>query len=158
MFRTVNSVEQQIIEGVAQNGWFAVTYVPGPGDSEEWFTYTVGLTKTAGWPELICFGLDRERTVGLLHDAILECWGRKAQPYDGMELAEVLQGHSARLRQLDGLPAPYFAMADWYAAHTGSPRIDERIQLMWPDSEGRFPDDPECDPRVRELQTPKVAA
>ena len=38
----MNSVEQQIIEGVAQNGWFAVTYVPGLGDSEEWFTYTVG--------------------------------------------------------------------------------------------------------------------
>lgn len=154
----MNAVEQQIVDGVAQNGWFAVNYVPSPGDPEEWFTYTVGLTKSAGWPEIICFGLDQDRTIGLLHDAIVECWQRNAEPYDGMELVEVLQGRSARLRQIDGLPPRYFAMADWYAAHTGAPTVPQRMQLMWPDSDGRFPDDPDCDSRVRELQTPKVTA
>ena len=34
----------------------------------------------------------------------------------------------------------------------------ERLQLLWPDSEGRFPDDPDCQPRVRERQTPKIPA
>jgi hypothetical protein len=158
MWRIVNEIEQQIVDGVAANGWYAVTYVPGPGDPEDWFTYTVGLTKTAGWPEIICFGLDQERTVGMLHDAILECWERSAQPYDGMILTKVVQGRSARLRSRDGLPAPYFAMADWYSAHSGTPAVPERMQLMWPDPEGRFPDDPDCDPRVRDLQTPRARA
>jgi hypothetical protein len=157
MWRTVNSVEQQIVDGVAQNGWYSVTYVPAPGDPEEWFTYTVGLTKTAGWPEIIVFGLDRDRSFQMLHDTLHECWGRSAHPYDGMELVEVLKGRPARLREVNGLTAPYFAMAEWYAQHSGTPSLPERLQLMWPDENGRFPDDAECDARVRELQTPRRA-
>ena len=157
MWRTVNSVEQQIIDGVAQNGWFAVNYVPGPGEAEEWFSYTVGLNKTAGWPEFIIFGLDRDRMFDLLRFAIGECWDRNAQPYDGMELAEVVKGQKARLREVKGLSAPYFTMAEWYARHIGIVPMPERMQLMWPDEQGRFPDDPQCDPRVRQLQTPRRA-
>lgn len=153
----MNEVEQQIVDGVAQNGWQSVNYVPSPGDPEEWFTYTVGLTKTAGWPEMIVFGLDRDRMFAMLQDTIQECWERNAQPYDGMELVQVLQGRSAKLRAVKGLTAPYFAMAEWYARHAGIPPMAERLQLMWPDEQGRFPDDPDCDPRVRELQTPKAA-
>ncbi|HET9811535.1 MAG TPA: DUF4262 domain-containing protein [Sphingomicrobium sp.] len=154
----VNSVEQQIIDGVDRNGWFAVSYVPRveSDDPEEWFTYTIGLTKTAGWPEIICFGLDEERSVGMLRDTIAECWDRAIRPAAGVELTKVLQDRPARLKQIDGLPPSYFAMADWYAEHTNSPRLDERLQLVWPDRNGRFPDDPDCDPDVRERQTPKA--
>ena len=94
----------------------------------------------------------------MLHDTLQECWGRSARPYDGMELVEVLQGRHARLREIGDLPDRYFAMADWYAGHTGTPALSERIQLMWPDEQGRFPDDPDCDPRIRDLQTPKAGA
>jgi hypothetical protein len=153
----MNIVEQQVVDGVAQNGWQPVNYVPAAGDPEEWFTYTVGLTKTAGWPEIIVFGLDRERMFAMLLDAIRECWDRNAQPYDGMELEQVLQGRLARLREVKGLSAPYFAMSEWYARHIGIPPMPERLQLMWPDDQGRFPDEPNCDPRIRDLQTPKAA-
>jgi hypothetical protein len=154
----VNDVEQQIIDGVERNGWFAVTYVPDAdsGDPEEWFTYTVGLTKTAGWPEIICFGLDEERTVGMLRDTIAECWERAMRPAGGVELAKVLHERTVRLQRVDDLPAPYFAMADWYAERSGSPKLAERLQLVWPDRNGRFPDNPDCDANVRERQTPKA--
>ena len=152
----LNSVQQQIVQGVEANGWFAVNFVPGPGDPEERFTYTVGLTKTAGWPEIICFGLDTDRRVGMLRDTIAECWERRIRPADGVGLTKVIQG-IAGLRRIGNWPQPYFAMADWYADHSGTPKLAERIQLLWPDRKGRFPDDPECDPAVRELQTPKAA-
>lgn len=152
----MNTAEQQIIDGVAANGWFVVTYVPGPDDPEEWYGYTVGLTKTAGWPEIICFGLDADRVHAMLRDAIAECWERGIRPEDGIELSKVLQGRAARLKSAE-LPASYFAMADWYAAHSGTAALAERLQLIWPDRDGRFPDHPDCDAGVREKQTPKVA-
>lgn len=152
----VSAVQQQIIDGIEQNGWFAVNYIPGPDDPQERFTYTVGLTKTATWPEIICFGLDSERCVGMLRDTIRECWERRIRPADGVGLTKVIQG-LAGLSRVDGLPLPYFAMADWYADHSGTPNSAERLQLVWPDAYGRFPDDPNCDPHVRELQTPKAA-
>lgn len=152
----VNEVQQQVIDGVEQNGWFAVNYVPGATDPDERFTYTVGLTKTAGWPEIICFGLDSERCAGMLLDTIRECWERKIRPAHGVGLTKVIQGNLAGLTRVDDLHSPYFAMADWYADHSGSPNSAERLQLVWPDAHGRFPDNPNCDPHVRGLQTPKA--
>lgn len=152
----VNAIEQQIIEGVEKNGWFAVSYVPSADDPEEWFTYTVGLTKTAGWPEIICLGLDEERSTRMLHDTIVECWERGIRPAPGVGLTNVLEGRTARLKRIDGLSAPHFAMADWYAGHSGTPALGERLQLVWPDRDGRLPDDPDCDPDVRDRQTPKA--
>ncbi len=153
----LNSVQQQIVDGVEQNGWFTVNYVPGPNDPPEYFTYTVGLTKTAGWPEIICFGLDPERTFGMLRDTIAECWEREIRPADGVELNKVLKDLPARLQRVDDLTTPYFAMADWYAEHSGTPRTAERLQLLWPDPEGRFPGDPKCGAYARDKQTPKAA-
>ena len=153
----VSAVEQQIIDGVESNGWFAVNYVPGPGDPKEWFTYTVGLTKTAGWPEIICFGLSDERLLGMLRDAIGECWERGIRPAAGLELMKVLEGTHVRLERADTLRDPYFALADWYADHSATAKLTERLQLVWPDPRGRFPDDPDCDPKVRERQTPQAA-
>ena len=150
-----SAIEQKIIDGVERSGWFAASYTPGPGDPQEVFTYTIGLTKTAGWPEIICFGLDDERARGMLRDTIAECWERSARPADGLELTNVIKGMSVRLKRVDSLAAPYFAMADWYARHSGTAALSERLQLQWPDRDGRFPDDPDCDPAVREKQAPK---
>jgi len=153
----VNEAEQKIIDSVDRNGWCTVTYVPATeSDPEEWFSYSVGLTKAAGWPEIICFGLDEERAAGMLRDTIGECWERGIGPAAGLELTKVLQGHPARLQRADGLPPPYFAMADWYAGHSGAAAPAERLQLVWPDRNGRFPTDPDCDPDVRQRQTPRV--
>jgi Domain of unknown function (DUF4262) len=151
-------VEQQIVEGVDKNGWFVVTYVPESDaeNADEWFSYTVGLTKTAGWPEIICFGLDQDRSTDLLRETIGECWKRRIRPAAGVELTEVLRGHTARLQRADDLRAPYFEMADWYAEHSGTEKLGERLQLVWPDRDGRFPSDFGCDPEVRERQTPKA--
>jgi len=154
----MNEAQQQIVDGVERNGWFAVNYVPRPGtdDAKEWFTYTVGLTKTAGWPEIICFGLDSDRSLHLLREAIAECWTRRIAPAHGIQLTQVLDGLPARLQRVT-LGPPYFAMADWYAEHSGTDRSPERLQLFWPDRNGRFPTDPGCDPSVRDRQISKAA-
>lgn len=151
----MNAVEQQIVDGVEKNGWFTVDYVPGPGDPEEWFTYTIGLTKSLGWPEMIVFGLDEDRRLAMLRDAISECWEQGVRPKGGLELKRVLQDLPVRLKRVD-LSAPYFAMADWYSNHSGTASLPERLQILWPDRSGRFPDDPGCDSDVRDRQTPKA--
>ena len=47
---TVTPTEQMIADGVEQNGWFVVNYAPrvDSDDADEFFSYTVGLAKTAG--------------------------------------------------------------------------------------------------------------
>ena len=136
MFRTVNSSCSKLSRVSRRTAGSPSPTCPAPVDSEEWFTYAVGLTKTAGWPELICFGLDRERTVGLLHDAILECWeGRRslmtAWSWQRSCRAVRLASASSMACQRPISPWPI-----GMPRTSGSPRIDERIQLMWPDSEG----------------------
>lgn len=158
MFARVTSVEQQIIDGVAKSGWFSITYRPGPDDPQEWYGYTVGLTETARWPEVICLGLDGQVTVGMLRNMIGECWTRSEAPAAGLELHQVIEGRLARLAPFKSSAKRYFLWADWFADRSGNQSDAERLQLIWPDSQGRFPDDPDCDPRIRELQTPKVAA
>lgn len=158
MWRIVNEVEQQIIDGVARKGWFTITYVPGQGDPREWYSYTVGLSATASWPEVICFGYDADLAVGMLRNMIAECWARHERPADGLELNNIVEGRVARLERFDGPTKPYFLWAEWYAQRVGAPVTGEWLQLVWPDSEGRFPGDPNCDPRVQKLQTRRPSA
>jgi Domain of unknown function (DUF4262) len=64
----LNEIEQRIVDCVEEYGWYALSIAPraDSDDPEEWFTYTIGLPKSHGWPELICFGLASERHAGTL--------------------------------------------------------------------------------------------
>lgn len=145
--------QQQIADGVGQRGWFLVNYVPGAGseDAEEIFSYTVGLTKTADWPEIIVFGLDADRANQLLGDLISTCWERKEEPKAGLQSMAVIQALPVKLVDFDGAEPRYFEYADWYAEHTAAAK-PKRLQMIWPDRNGLLPDNPACAADVRARQ------
>ena len=155
----VNSTEQMMVEGVEQNGWFVVDYAPrvDSDDPDEFFSYTVGLAKSAGWPELICFGLPEQQARSLLTNALADCWKNETVPRDGLDLNEVVQGFAARLVTFDATAPRYFHFADWYADQVGI-APPARLQLLWPDRAGVLPNDDRCAPDVRDAQTPSEAA
>ena len=146
---------QEIIDSVEKHGWYVVNVVPRPdgSDGEERYSYTVGLTKSMQWPEMICFGLAADETGEMLRLTVAECWERQVVPHDGMMLDQVLDGATAKLARNDRIPDNYLGLADWYAAEVNLP-APERLQLMWPDRNHLFPDDERCLPEVRAAQTP----
>ena len=152
----LQEAEQKIVDDVEEYGWSAMSVAPAvdSAEPEEWFTYTIGLQKTQGWPELICFGLDGSVAHGILIDAIAECQRKRISPAAGVLLTETLADSPARLRENSAIPFDYLGSANWYAKHAGMPEPPKCLQLIWPDQDGHFPDDPRCDPEVRRLQTP----
>lgn len=155
-----SEAEQRILDCVESHGWFAMSVSPradsdGP---QEWFTYTIGLPKTHGWPELICFGLGNDRAYDFLADAIAECDERAVSPRVGLELTKVINGYNALLANASSIPDHYFGSAIWYARQVGTEVPPARLQLLWPDKAGQFPNDPACSAEIRRMQTPVEAA
>ena len=151
-----SEADQKIIDGVEKYGWFAQSVAPrsDSDDPQEWFTYTIGLTKTHGWPEIICFGLGSDVAYGLLADAIAECETRAICPSDGLVLTDTIKGYDALLVNGAAIPESYFGTGTWYARRVGTEAPPARLQLLWPDSAGKFPNDPACSEGVRRSQTP----
>lgn len=149
---------QQIIDAVEKRGWYVVNVLPAEdgSDGDERCSYTIGLGKSLHWPELICFGRVADEAFEMLRLTIAECWERQITPHDGLLLRKVLQRFPVKVASNAAL-GNYLGLAEWYAEQAGLAKPD-RLQLLWPDDQGRFPDDPDCDPEIRAIQTPRTTA
>ena len=151
--------EQRIVDDVERVGWHVIGVGPAADsdDSEEWFAYTVGLGKTFGWSDLICFGLDLSVMPQLLNDTVDECRVRSVKPAPGLVLNDVIDGFPARIERAKPMADHYINSARWFARRESLPSPSV-LQLLWPDTNGAFPDEPGCSEEVRQLQTPLEAA
>jgi hypothetical protein len=153
----MTDLRQEIIDSVEKSGWYVVNVLPRPdgSDGEECYSYTVGLSKSLKWPEFICFGRVIDEASEMLRLTIVECWEEQIAPHDGLRLKKIVRNFPAKLVQNDPVLKNYLGFADWYAEEVKLPK-PERLQLVWPDPNGLFPDDPSCDPAVRTAQTPRL--
>jgi hypothetical protein len=152
-----SSYELHIATIVAKYGFavvpvgYGVCSVPGccgPRLRRPW-TYTVGLVDR-GQPELMLFGLYMESA----HHGINAL---AAEMQAGRQVANdepfMLDGVGVKVVDVP----PQWLMLDrdrmgmWFN-HYGGPPDPAVRQLVWPDQDGLFPDDPSCDPRVRRAQ------
>ena len=150
--------QQSVIDKVAAHGWMVIGVSPrvGTDDPQEWFAHTVGLYKTFGWPELICMNLDQNLMRSLLDNAVNECIHRKLSPKPGVVLENVInEGKMAFTATQSDQWASRLGWGLWHAEQMRLPPDQMRsLLLAWPDAQGRFPDDPQCDPEVARLQRP----
>lgn len=148
--------EKQIVANVDEFGWHGTSVAPttNSDDSQEWWTYSTGLTKSHGWPELIIFGLNSDDAHAILWAAIRECEARDVVPQAGLRLKNTLSGYDAVLVDGRAIPDSYLNSARWFARHhkLAPPEV---LQLLWPDDHGLFPFDEGCEPSVVSEQTPK---
>lgn len=71
-----------------------------------------------------------------------------AGQYDG-----ILEGLPIRMRPVHPEQhSSWLGYAMWYCRWCGRPDGLEAVQCYWPDANGRFPADGDCDPEVRALQ------
>ena len=146
---------RRTIESVERNGWIINTVASNEPGSRERFAYTIGLMKTYGWPEMICFGLESDVATYVLNNTIRQCLRDSIVPKNDVTLDDVLEGYYIKLANVGSWDWDYIGWAQWYAGFCGlSQEKFECLQLLWPDNEGYFPDDPKCQSDTRSLQTP----
>ncbi|MDO7883859.1 DUF4262 domain-containing protein [Hymenobacter cheonanensis] len=127
------AAEQKIISDVKQYG-FHVAHIKGDGYSPG-FSYTIGLFKTYGYPELICFGLQQD----LLHSVL---WSGK-ELLDKQSVLDQSRGYpdfigdyEVRFLTVDqAWYRYYFGYGMWFNQGTSFPAL----QIVWPDKQAYFP-------------------
>lgn len=151
----LDAAEQKLIDDVAQYGW-QVMKVASRTDEPELppFAYTIGLTASFGWPELLCYGLKPDVMAVLLNSAVDELRCRSQPPAEGVVLHDVAEGFECRLTAVaDHNRAGHLGFAIWFARYRGEDPADIKcFQMVWPDRNGVFPFEAGCSEGVKEMQ------
>ncbi|HWE82785.1 MAG TPA: DUF4262 domain-containing protein [Gaiellaceae bacterium] len=158
----------KIGDDVARVGWSSIGVFPTVDDDQtQQFMYSIGLPTTLDHPELIVYGLPYRQAHAVLFSAIEEIRrGAKLEP--GTKTPNVLEGYDVLIRETDPLTAPHTFAVVWSAVAAAGPAIQGAaepeprivdavppiVQVVWPDNEGRFPGDPDCDPATVADQEP----
>jgi hypothetical protein len=138
--------DRKLLEDVRTVGWHLI----GIEADEEGpaFVYSIGLTATYGHPELIMFGLPVETLFQVLN-TLGGAIHAGARFGDGEETDQALDGYSLLFRQVELCHfREYLGYARWF--YRGD-RFDA-LQCVWPDSKGRYPSQPDFEPRLSALQ------
>lgn len=143
---TEDAAAAKLLSDVQTYGWHMIT-VPedevGPG-----FTYSIGLFKSYGHPEVIVFGLPNDVMRSVV-DTVASIVKSGQVFADGHESADVLDGYSSVFRAVRPEHyKEYFGYAIWFYAGTTFPAL----QCVWPDNEHRYPWQSECQESIRRLQ------
>jgi hypothetical protein len=117
---------------VGQHGW--MIQAVGASDNEPAFCYTVGLSDY-DHPEFIMFGLPFEVSAHLLNDLGERVRGA-VKFTDGAIVEDLLKDYPVYLMEVTD-PSQHLNVAHAYAEGPV-----KALQVVWPDSEQRFPWDP----------------
>ena len=144
------SMDEEIAQIVRDHGWYAANISGG----QQPFFYTVGLMETFHHPEFIIFGLKPQNAFSLIAGLVrdLRTGRRYVEPgIFAMKLGEVQ--HQIGFRRVDSTQHPlYLGFVMGFLTNFGRIGDLEAIQVFWPDSDGKFPFEKECNPSVWELQ------
>ena len=138
--------ERDILKRREAHGWFVNVIAEdevGPG-----FAYSFGLFEEFGHPEIIIFGLGKDTMQTLVNDMGNHI--RAGTMYgDGERSDSLIEGYTCVFRNVNPIHfGDTFTWATWFY---GDP-IFPALQLIWPDKQGRFPWEPEFNPRLRGRQ------
>ena len=135
--------DQQLLKKLEDWGWYVIKV--GGSDSAPPFAYSLGLYAQFRHPELIIFGLDFQIMHRLINDAgdrIRQ--GERFQ--EGHSYASLIRDYDCQFRLVD--PSRYTGLLNftiWYYRGLNFPVL----QLVWPDRTGKFPWQPDFDPKLK---------
>lgn len=125
--------EKKIISDVEQYG-FHIAQFDGDGYSPS-FAYTIGLFKTYGYPELICFGLNFDLLRSVLWTG-KELLDKQPVPDQSIGYSDFLGDYDVRFLTVDkGCYKDYFGYGYWFNQSWDFPVL----QIVWPDKQAFFP-------------------
>lgn len=141
------SEDEEIARSVAANGWHAISV----NDSSPEFIYTCGLMTTFEHPEAIIFGLNSKTAYSILAAMVEDIRGGRSFAAPG-----VYEGILVELPIAIRIVHPsqhevYLGYAMGHCRHVGKPGGLAAVQVFWPDKQGRFPFESECDSELAAL-------
>ena len=143
----MDAKDKDIADRVAAHGWTAV----GVDDHDPPFVYTVGLMYSARHPELIIVGLADQGYPLLM--ALISLIGAGQSFATPGKLEDALDGVPLAVRAVHPTQhEKYLGHAMAHCRHQGDIGKLSAVQILWPDDNGKFPFDPECDPAAVEAQ------
>lgn len=149
---SIDPGEAQLLDDVETFGWHMITV--SKDDEGPSFTYTVGLFKSYGHPELIVFGLPDKVMQDVLHVAATLIQGGRTFGDNECTLDLLNDDYPCVFRTV--LPEQYefyLGYAMWFYRIKN---VDEfpALQLVWPDKASHFPWEHACAAGIRDLQPP----
>jgi hypothetical protein len=126
---------------------------PTDGDAPDFvpFTYTIGLTDM-GWPELIIAGLPGHVAGSILNRVVDQCLEKFGEPVAGVVDLDEVANYPVRFQSISDAQRDEYmkwAVARQERVHGPEPRA---LQVVFPDPDGRWPDDPECEAKTAFVQ------
>ncbi len=152
----MNQIKQNILRHVEEIGWSIMSAAPRADSLEprEWWSYTIGLPTTFGWPEIIIFGLKSDVARDLLNDLVFACRDKKINPQPNVMIDDVVRDFPIKLVDGSHIPQHYLNYARWFAEQKNGNLPVDCLQFVWTDKSGYFPDEDSCNPDVRLCQMP----
>lgn len=137
--RRLQGVLAKVDSDIDKHGWSAM-HIFSTGDSIP-FTYTVGVARTWGAPEVVIVGLAQDQAHGILTSYAHEVRVRRTNVgfAHGEKSDEFLVGFDVMFLDVPKAErGDYFNMARRYYRERGVKAWGTQ-QLVWPDEEGRWP-------------------
>lgn len=137
---------QKVIDDVAQHGWMCVHLMAEGHEGP--YSYTVGLFRTYGHPELAVFGLSSEVAHQVLSIAVAAIQqGHALDP--SRPASGLIEGCSCLLASV-----PVFEFSRYFGVCRSYYEGDRfgLLQIIWPTRQGQFPWDTGSNPVFRAMQ------
>jgi len=150
----LTEMQQQIVDGVQEHGWFSISvFEDEEGPS---FSYTIGLWETLAVPEIVICGLPRKLMHNMLWEAFHQLKSGKMRLEDHARWSGLIEGFDCISRPVhpDHIGPDYFSQSLWYRRfRSGSDLGLTGFQLFWPSkTTGLFPWEDGCSEEVRNWQ------
>jgi len=132
--------EEKIINDIQSFGWHFINVLEGEYTYQ--YTYTIGLYQTYGHPELFISGLPTELSSAILNNIVEDIKSGKQLNFK-TESPDYIEGYNCYFDLVERLKyEDFFGKALWYYEGSGFPVL----QIVWPDSQNKFPWEVESKP------------
>jgi len=138
---------------IDEHGW-AVHAVEGTSQGRPQFAHTVGFQDAFDHPEVVVYGLP-ERLSGRILNGLGELIRQGNAPRVETRTPDVISNYDVVFIPVTD-PAADDDLIILGAMWEG--RQNRAVQLVWPDSDGHFPWNPECDPATAQNQPVRGSA
>ena len=141
----------RFLEIIEKYGWHVMSVAPrtDSDDKQEWFSYSTGLFRALSHPEIIVCGLDASIAQGIVNEIAYAIKKGRAFELD-TDYSDIFANdvkcrfRPVHLRQY----GEYVCWSQWFYEGNDFPVW----QCFWPDKQGKYPWEPDCNSEVSVLQ------
>jgi hypothetical protein len=145
-----NKISKKIDGMIEAHGWAHISVSMESNDRPN-YTYTIGFQDLFDVPEILIMALSPSNASDLLHGIAGQLKkGEIRIPKEGGLVPQIIKNYDTLF-----VPVPHEIALNTAMAAAARQNIKplEVMQLVWPDTKGKFPDDPDCDKKISHAQS-----